>query len=210
MKRKKKLDVVLDVDGVLADFVAATLRYLLEKHRVEIRPSHINVWDIVSVPEIKPYKEDLWKAWAQKGYAQNLPVIEGTQETVALLRRYANIKFATAPMKANPTWIKERNAWLRRYFDARTVDITHTDKKSVVPGHFFVDDKPANIEEYAGVHKDAHVFLRLWPYNLSWAGMGDPGYDNGYTPILGLDDILHHVEKKWESVSNSRPAKTAA
>ncbi len=205
--RKTKLTVVLDVDGVLADFVGATLDYLLAKHNLPLKYADITEWNIVDIPAIKPFKKEIHKVWSGKGFCGGLKVLPGTQEAVALLRRHADIKFATSPMASNPTWIRERNIWLKKNFDAVRSDITHTGKKSDVPGHFFVDDKPDNCVEYAGnvgaVMRDARVFLRLWPYNDKVVIT-----DERIEVIERLSDIVKLVEQAWNL--NSRPVKKTA
>ncbi len=185
--RKPKPVVVLDVDGVLADFLKPTL----------------------DVPAVKPFKKELYALWARKGLAASLPMLPGTQEAVALLRQYADIRFATSPMGANKTWIAERNRWLGKNYGARVVDVTHTGKKSDVVGDFFVDDKPDNVLEYMKNVPTARVYLRLHHYNLEFAGSFDPGFDNGFKSVIQLNEIISDVkEHAW--ILNSQPAKAKA
>lgn len=183
--------LVLDVDGVLADFTGATLKFLERNYGI-YHDEPLRLWDFMETPTLKPYRKVCKGHWATPGFAAALEPYPGVVEIVAELRRWADIRFATSPMGSNPTWIAERNAWLVQYFGARGegVDITHTTKKSDVPGHVFVDDKPDNVIEYQRTVPAALVYLRTHSYNV--------GVDWKGRRLDGLQEILTVMESLWK------------
>lgn len=176
--------VVLDVDGVLADFVGATLQFLERNYGVYA--DDLKSWDFLDHPALRAYQKVAKGHWATPEFCANLAPLPGTVAAVQQIRVWADIKFATSPMSTNPTWIPERNAWLATYFGAQEGDVLHTHKKSESPGHIFVDDKYDNVVEYQQVHPTALVFLRTQSYNVDtpWKGRR----------CQGLEDIVFVAE----------------
>ncbi len=187
-----KPTLVLDVDGVLADFTGATLEFIERNYGV-YSSDPLTDWDFMDAPSLRPYRRVAKGHWETPGFCRGLQPLPGTVDTVAAIRRVADVKFATSPMGSNPSWIQERNAWLAEHFgaDPLATDIRHTTKKSEVKGHVFVDDKFENVEEYQLAHPDSLVFLRTHSYNEAspWQGRR---CDN-------LETILNVMESLWKA-----------
>jgi 5'(3')-deoxyribonucleotidase len=162
--------ILLDVDGVLADFVghlSATCSAL----DVSMPPPGAWSFDFRSFLTNKQRKTAigvLSDARSDGGhFARTLPVIEGAQDAVERLRLHGSVYIVTTPWESNPTWESERRAWLLRNFDVRPNHIVSTAAKYLVRGDLFVDDKPEHVAEWSAEHRNGHARLFNQPHNVS-------------------------------------------
>lgn len=184
--------LVLDVDGVLADFTGATLAFLERNYGIYC-DEPLKSWDFLDHPALRPYRKAAKGHWTTPNFCADLQPLPGTVAAVQEMRRWARIRFATSPMETNPTWIRERNAWLALHFGAYEEDVRHTKKKSESPGHVFVDDKYENVVEYQGVHPTALVYLRTHSYNVDspWKGRRCASLDEIVTTMESLYKVYN-------------------
>lgn len=163
MKRTRPR-VLIDVDGVLADFLAPSLPIL---ERLTGRPwttSDFKTWDLFdTVPRV--HEKPFFDAVNQLGWCRNIPVFAGAQEGVRRLRELAEVYIVTSPMNHVPTWTHEREGWLRDHFDISHKKVVHTSAKYLCVGDVLVDDKPANIQAWEEEHPDGLGLLWDQPYN---------------------------------------------
>lgn len=166
--------VLLDCDGVLADFLQPCLD-IINRHMTKIlraddgaivygaagEPSlwsepktladmtHWNIFDALGVP--KAVKSLVYKEMKQPGWCETaIKPLPGAQEGVQMLRDCGHqITIVTSPMDG-PTWTHERENWLHRHFDVRRRDVIHTEQKAIVHGAMLVDDKPEHVEAWKG------------------------------------------------------------
>lgn len=184
--------LVLDVDGVLADFVGATLDFLERNYAVYVDYADLKLWDFMEHPVLQPYRKVAKGHWATPGFAANLVPMKGTVEAVRRLRELTDLRYATSPMGSNPTWIVERNAWLNRHFGPTlNENIRHTSTKSEMKGHIFCDDKIENVVEYRQAHPGAVVILHTQPYNVESAWDGPR--------VSHVAELIPIVETLWKT-----------
>ena len=186
---KNKPTLVLDVDGVLADFVGATMQFLERNYGI-YHDEPLKTWDFMDTPTLRPFRRVARGHWTTPGFVAGLQPIPGTIQVVNEARHLANVRFATSPMDSNPTWRAERNTWLAQHFGAQEGDVLHTVKKSEQPGHVFVDDKFENVVEYQLAHPAAFVYMQSRSYNsdAKWGGRR----------IEDLGEILSVLENLWK------------
>lgn len=171
--------ILLDCDGVLADFVGPVLR----ESGAVLRPEDIDRWDLFSLmqPDVRERafeilrKPEFWRAQ---------PLIPGAAEGVEQLRAGGHeIYFVTSPWKDCAGWGKARRAWLEEHFDVDPDHVVITASKWLCVGDLLVDDSFSNIEAFAREHGAHRVRLFDAPYNKSLVGSHD--YQRTRWPELG-------------------------
>jgi len=156
--------VLLDVDGVSADFVGATLDSLLRLGGPVMTAEDIVTWDIFgSVP--RSYEDALTAEWHKPGWCAGIPLYEGARDAVLELREVAEVVFVTTAMNDAPHWLWEREQWLRRNLNAGGRDLVFTAAKHLIVGDVFVDDKASNVAEWHRHHPHGTAVLWDQPYN---------------------------------------------
>jgi 5'(3')-deoxyribonucleotidase len=158
--------IILDVDGVLADFTGHTLA-LLGEHAPPGGREAFTTWDLLTTlsPEARAMCAH---GWRRPGWCGSMPTLPDAQHAVDRLSLRAEIVYATAPMEGAPHWMLEREKWLIQQFAVDRDNVVFTHDKSHVWGDVFVDDKPENIDRWAKVHRNGMALLWNAPYNQSW------------------------------------------
>jgi len=156
-----KPTVLLDVDGVLADFAGALLRWAGPKYTRE----QLTEWDLTKALGLGD-RQHLFDEYASEpGFCEWLPVIDGAQDFVEGLRSVADIVIVTSPYSAARLWTFERLRWLERHFGISKYDVIFAKRKYLVRGDIMVDDGPHNIEEF--VMRGGHGLLIEQPWNAA-------------------------------------------
>lgn len=163
--------VLLDVDGVLANFIEASLRVL---RAVGVSAEHDDVtsWHLEdSLGLTNKQRGWLMEAWSEPGFCSMIPPYAGAREGVDALREVADVYAVTAPMWSSPTWQGERTEWLVKHFAFDRKDVVSTHAKYLVAGDVLVDDKPETVakwRQWGRITGRGHTGLGvLWdrPYN---------------------------------------------
>lgn len=160
--------ILLDVDGLVADFVGCALDVLHEETGHDWKREHVTEWGFDSIlATMRPAEiRRFWGAFRMPGVAASLDMFPGSIEGVKLLTDAGHtVVWVTAPMAGSPTWAFERGCWLEdRWPGTPVVSTAH---KQLVVGDYLVDDKPQNLLEWGfGEGGSCGVGL-LWdaPYN---------------------------------------------
>jgi 5'(3')-deoxyribonucleotidase len=153
---------LLDVDGVLADFVGPTLRELHRMGGPKMTPEDIKTWDLFCHIPVE-WKDHLLAAWDAEGWCHSLPMLPGAAEGVQRLREAdADIVFATSPLKTI-YWVEERIAWLGEHFGAKRDDIIFTSRKELLVGGMLIEDKLSTALEWSKTHnRSTALWDRPW------------------------------------------------
>jgi len=161
MKRPRLL---LDVDGVLADFLAPSLSILARLSGRTYVYDDFKTWDIFdTVP--REFEKPFFDAVNQPGWCRSLPVYEGAVAGVRPLIEVTDLYVVTSPMNHVPTWMFEREGWLQEHFGVHHKRVVHTSAKFLCLGDVLVDDRPANIEAWEAEHPGGLGLLWDQPYN---------------------------------------------
>lgn len=194
--------ILLDVDGVLADWHGHLVNRINDAFGSSVRPEDITEFYCVEQLTIlalatanKSLGSDSdeilaaveWAAYESDYFYATLPVIPGTQEAVARARRLGHqVFFVTSPISTMPTWAFTRTEWLKKHFEAKDEEIVITKSKHVVYGDVLVDDKPKNVLKWVESWRDtsSRGFLLKKPYNKD-------GWDcDLYRKIDSLSEII--------------------
>lgn len=171
----RKPTVLLDCDGVLADFLGEFLRSLNQYSGLNLTHDMATSWHIGRSPEIARKLEDLndggwaldaaWAAVKQPGFCRRIRPLPGAREAVSLLSESADVYVVTSPFSGNPTWTSERDMWLFEEMGIPPARIVHTGAKHLVRGDVFVDDREDNVAAWEAAWPLAKTFLWKVPSN---------------------------------------------
>lgn len=155
---KKRLAV--DQDNVIADLLFEWVRRYNNDYNDSLKPEQINCWNWHGLckPEcgsnIYTYMDD-------PTLFLNLPVMEGSQETLKELSNIYDIYIVTAPFNLNN--VVPKYEWLNKHFPFLDEDkFVFTRDKSVIGAEYLIDDKPKNLETFQG-----NKILFTAPHNLN-------------------------------------------
>jgi 5'(3')-deoxyribonucleotidase len=161
--------VLLDVDGVCADFVEAT--------RVALGGmwflSDVPTWDFSTVPGFD--SEEAHRVWRQEGFCASIPPYRGAFEGVADLMQIADVTFVTSPMLSSPHWMFERAEWLALHFPPAPVIFAKD--KSPIHGDYLIDDRTKHLRAW----RWGEAICWDAPYNRDWMGRRA----HGWSDLLG-------------------------
>lgn len=157
----KSRRVLLDVDGVLANFHEPALK--VAQSVGVLHPEATHEWDIFRHYDRKS-TDKIYDILRGEGWCASLEPYEGAQMGVLMLSSVADVYFVTAPM-AGRHWPYERAEWLRKHFGAGNHNIIQTHAKHVCTGDVFVDDKPAHVEDWMSHNPQGTALLWDQPYN---------------------------------------------
>lgn len=171
-----KPTLLLDVDGVLADFPALYRELARTVVDRALPPYELQTqWrmhDALGLSERETKRVDA--RLLESGVAQTIRPYPGVIDNVKALMQEADVVFVTSPIEISPTWCYDRTCWLVRHFGMYAGErVVHTYEKQYVSGNLFIDDKPSNIAKWlkhwavrggtVGVSRIA--LLWDWPFN---------------------------------------------
>lgn len=149
---------LIDVDEVLADFSGGV-------QKLVDAPLNTTEWDFFGGmdPDVR---ESAMRLIDAPGFCRDLDVLPGAQEGVERLRSLGcEIVAVTSPWKTSPTWCHERAAWLEKHFGIK--DVIHTDRKFLVQGNFFLDDRPTHVVRWAAANLGGRAMLWSSKFNAN-------------------------------------------
>lgn len=160
-----KLEILVDVDGVCADFLGPVLDTIYEVSGTRYSREDVNGWNI---EECLNLDRDDWaetvKEIQSPGFARKLQPLPHAIESVKKLAQQHEVYFVTADWRGSPTWVYDRNHWLTDHFGALGKRTVHTSQKHLISGNVLIEDKPGNIHGWA-VRQKGHAILFDAPYN---------------------------------------------
>lgn len=162
--------VLLDVDGVLADFPQAVIDWLNSlKLGCLYRLEDVREHDILKNFGLESLQARLDQWCIDTDMCRELPVYEGAQAFVEELKSFADVVVVTAKYKKVPNWCSAREAWLEQHFGIHPDNVIHAKRKECVSGNMLLDDKLRNIDAWRvawGHQGVATVFDRPWNQGL--------------------------------------------
>lgn len=167
MPRRQR--VLLDVDGVLADFVTPALQVV---EQITGAPPPVDAtedWDLFRAYD-KKTQSKFYDVFKTEGWCRALQPYPGASEFIGQLERIADVYFVTSPMHG-PHWAHERNLWLLENFDVPSKRVVSTNAKYLCVGDVFVDDKFSHVQTWKAAHPHGCAVVWSQPYNVNevWA-----------------------------------------
>lgn len=160
------MNILLDMDGVIADFNAGAL----EATGIPLTSDQIDTWDW-----FKPYmsSDEFYRRINDRMYFwEDLPVLPWAQELVQLCRSYGKVWFASSPglCEEAPTG---KLRWLRRHGFLGPNDMNYMfghDKWLMASGeNVLIDDSDIQMMHYWGSLGAGILFPRKWNMNAVYA-----------------------------------------
>lgn len=162
--------LILDCDGVLADFVGHMLTEL--RARGLVVPDEVDDYDFLRGfgENIGAVARDLLK---DPNHWMSIPPYERVQDFVEKIRSAGfDIVVATSPWLSCHTWETVRRAWLKRYFDLHHKHVIVGSRKELLRADCFIDDRIEAVISWAeenGARRAGdfpRAFLMLRSYTL--------------------------------------------
>lgn len=162
--------ILVDVDGVLANFIEANLRTLrtLGVHREH---DDVTTFDLEDCLNLTAEQRARMKArWSEPGFCAAIPEYPGSRDAIEALRVVGDVYAVTAPMWSSLTWQGERAAWLVERFGFTHKQIVSTPAKHLVRGDLFIDDKTSTVETWQQAWPTCAAVLWRQAYNANAPG----------------------------------------
>lgn len=143
----EKIRVLLDVDGVIADYAAlhvhAVIAAGVRNIPAEWRPSQ---WDINKELRLTGSETArVQRLIAAPHVATTLAPFPGAVEAVKRIAAMSDVYFVTTPTPDSPTWGFDRTEWLKEKFGKELGEkVVLTAHKYLIPAAYLVDDKVEN------------------------------------------------------------------
>lgn len=165
--------VLLDVDGVLADFVSRYLDLVEEVTGRRYTHADVTEFDIGKALGFTPEQSKTIASGIRTGFASSLEPLPGAIDAVKRLREVAEVYIVTSPWNSCETWMSERERWLRVHFDFPHSHVIHGSAKHIVTGDVLVDDRHDTCVKWRDAHPGKTVVMWQAPWNehCEWPGV---------------------------------------
>ncbi len=161
----KKIPVVLlDCDGVLADFTTEALGLIERETGKRYTPEEIPHWEVFESLGHPEMWVKFGELASQVDYCASMKPYPEALVAVKKFRETCEVLIVTAPVDARP-WMYERAHWIEDHFGISRKKVIFAHEKQQVQGDMFVDDKPANVLVWAAANPDGIAVLWDHPYN---------------------------------------------
>ncbi len=158
----KKLTILCDLDGIVADLLGEWIRRANELHGTDIKLEQVDRWDI---HECVPMGHAIYKLLTPSLFAAIKPVPGAVEALKSFHDAGHDVTIVTASA-SDPGTAAAKIAWVREYLpwmDRKDVFIGH--KKHLIRGDVLIDDSPENILAYRKAWPDAQIVTIAYPYN---------------------------------------------
>lgn len=184
--------ILIDCDGVLADFDAMFIGLIRDQFGIDFNPTDYDEWDYFNHPDVVNIKSDVWDRLKQtKGLIRGIKKLPYAEEMIRKLREVGKVEACTSIVSGG-TYADERIMWLIEELGFDRTDIHLSYRKYRVCGNVFIDDKPENVVKWAD-----------WWYNdgnlpVLWHTPGRAKYSLNDDRILCTGDVDEVIRKMEE------------
>jgi 5'-nucleotidase len=197
--------VLLDCDGVLADFIGPVLDlvYLVTDRRHT--HEQVDRFDFAACLDLSPDEKRAVRdvISGTEGWWRSLPVLPRAQDGVRRLREVADVYVVTSPWNSCKTWLYEREAWLKEHFGIPHSHVLAGSAKHLVDGNMLVDDRTETLTRWRDCHQynvDGSIVALpvLWetPHNRldGWDGTSTRSWDD----VIRWAGCRHQPHWQWD------------
>lgn len=184
MTQGRSLRILVDLDGIVADFFDALWREYHAETGELVTTSQILGWDMGRHVR---HPERLTSVFHAPGFFDRLEPVSGAIPALkALVAAGHDVRVVTSP--CTPHSAAEKILWCARhlpFLDQKSVSIVH--RKHDLRGDVLIDDGPHNAQAFRSENPDALIVTIAYPYNVT------PAYDHRFD---GHDD----TEAAWRRI----------
>jgi 5'(3')-deoxyribonucleotidase len=163
----KNKTILLDVDGVVADFLGHVHFYLRRNFTSDlVDPDQYTEWDFIATHLTDQQRRFTEYLLSSEDFWQKIPVMPSARYAVDCFNAAEmDVHFVTSPYKTCFGWADVRRDWLKRNLGVQNDHIHVSGSKHIYNGAVFVDDKPQNIHAWAEANPGGKAFLFEHSYN---------------------------------------------
>jgi 5'(3')-deoxyribonucleotidase len=201
-------DIIVDVDGVVANFTSPLLQRLASKFGGVLEECDIATWDFIREtlpPEQRSYA--LHVIMADPTFWLDLPRIPGALEGIeALINAGHHIIWATSPYYGCHSWVDYRLQWLRREFghaieaEGSNFEFHFATIKFRIAADVIIDDKPATIDAWAKRHPQGLALRYSYPFNRDLPLPSHNGFTFSWDEV---DALIAELKNEADRRSNN-------
>lgn len=189
--------VLIDMDGVLADFARHALARFDRLDLLDTWPSgQYEIHEIVGIPQ-----DEFWGTLDQEGpeFWAGLPELPWAAELCDLVReKVGNFHISTSPSRA-PASSMGKVHWLQRFFDPRFRRYMLGSHKYLLakPGVVLIDDSDEKCKKFIEAGGDAVLFPQPW--NSNYHQIQDSELHGGRLAFVeaGLSEISEQLKQYY-------------
>ena len=175
--------VLLDCDGVLADFIGPLLDVVHEHTGRRYAREDVTEFRFAKCLDLTRAEADrVYDTLSNRAdWWRSLPVFDGAREGVARLREVADVYIVTSPWWTCATWLGQRLDWLYQHFEITGANVVATSAKHMIAGDILVDDKTETLHAWLDAHFRRGEAALQWitPHNRrdGWCGGATDSWD---------------------------------
>lgn len=165
--------VLLDCDGVMADFVGSYLAAVRNVTGKSFTHEQVTEWDMDKALGLTPEEARAAKATITYDFCASIKPIEGAIEGASALMKVADVYVVTSPWNSCVGWTHAREGWLKKHLGIKPDRILHGAAKHLVEGDFLVDDKTSTVvkwQEYRPARRTGVLWDGPWNAKDEWYG----------------------------------------
>lgn len=191
MTDSKPIRVLLDIDGVVADFLTAALSVVHEVSGQLYRAEDLPTWDIWDHVG-REHEGACYERYRAEGFCAGLQPYPGAVDGVQRLLSVAEVHVVTSPIHGKH-WYYERAEWVRQHLGIAPKQVLFTGHKEHVAGDILIDDRVLHVRKWADMHPLGVGIVWDQPYNRAED-------TNGLLRARSWDDVLDAVStaRSWE------------
>ncbi len=165
--------ILIDCDGVLANFTKACLDYINTCTGEQYAESDVTQHDIFAAVGQSHLRNDFMEdcAW-RYGFCMGIEPYADIRKHVEELRKLGHVICVTAPLLGIPRWHHERTVWLGKHAGFPHQDVIFSQQKQCVSGDVFIDDNPDNCQAWQAHNSGGLTILWDMPYNMDFDCQG--------------------------------------
>jgi 5'(3')-deoxyribonucleotidase len=156
--------VLLDCDGVLANFDKGVIEFINSRTNSNLKESDITTYKIFDKYGGPILEKEFYDFINEGGFCSHLEPYEEAIPAVIELQLISDLYIVTKPLWLS-SWVLERTEWLSNKFNIPRNKIVYTAAKHLVNGDIFVDDNFDNIKNWKQANPNKIAVLWDMPYN---------------------------------------------
>lgn len=161
--------ILLDCDGVMSDFVGATLRYLNLQLGYGLKYEDVTSYDMLrDLPLHDKDRKKLETYWTTTDiHTDTKPLVSAAWGYTQLVSAGHDVRVLTAPLYSSRGWMAERVYWLGHHIGvpAKHIIFASHEEKPYIEGDVLVDDRTDTVEVWASVRPTGLAVLFQQPWS---------------------------------------------